>query len=61
VNMHRIWHAQRVLNISVLKTRELTRRCGHGSPSRFYAALRQVTGRTPREYLATFGGRALSL
>lgn len=55
VNMHRIWHAQRLLNTSVLKTRELTRQCGYGSPSRFYAAFRKVTGRTPREYLATLG------
>jgi AraC-like DNA-binding protein len=55
VNMHRIWHAQRLLNARVLKTRELARQCGYGSPARFYAAFRKVTGQTPREYLATLG------
>lgn len=51
VNMHRIWHAQRLLNTQSLKMRELSRQCGYGSPSRFYAAFRKVTGQAPRDYL----------
>lgn len=55
VNMHRIWHAQRLLNTRAMQSRELARQCGYGSSARFYAAFRKVTGQTPRDYLATLG------
>lgn len=55
VNLHRIWHAQRLLKTGEMKSRELARQSGYGSPARFYAAFRKVTGQTPRDYLAAVG------
>jgi AraC-like DNA-binding protein len=38
-----------------MKSRKLARQCGYGSPARFYAAFRKVTGQTPRDYPAAVG------
>jgi AraC-like DNA-binding protein len=55
VNLHRIWHAQRLLTTTTMKVQEVADESGFGSPARFYAAFRKVVGQTPGEYLSSLG------
>lgn len=47
---HRVAHAQRLLLVTDRPVLEIAAEAGFGSVSRFYAAFRGATGRTPLEY-----------